>query len=201
MKKLLILILLTLTGCSGAPKITEEQNIKRVSLANVKQISLVTSQGTGYCSSVFIKYKNKVRQVTAGHCCNNVSVMYEGKSAQVIKLKTSHDLCELSPSQMPKSGMNIQYKNPELGDKMYFAGFPQGHYFSISQGFITDTNHIFSLLNTNLFKTNAFAFFGNSGGAAINADGRFIGILSITSHSHSHGSFVPVETVIKFLDE
>ena len=148
MKKLLILILLTLTGCSGASKITEEQNIKRVSLANVKQISLVTSQGVGYCSSVFIKYKN-----------------------------------------------------PELGDKVYISGFPQGHYFSISQGFITDTNHIFSLLNTNLFKTNAFAFFGNSGGAAINADGRFVGILSITSHSHSHGSFVPVETVIKFLDE
>lgn len=201
LKRILTLSLLVLMGCSGKPPVKEEVTIKQISLEFVKKIHILGPDGEGSCSSVFVNYKNKIRHITAGHCCTGI-MQYKNKTVKIKKAAPHYDLCELSHKMMPKRGMRVMYKNPEMGDKIYFAGFPKGHNFSISQGFITTGVYRFPVPFFHpLMQTNAYAYYGNSGGAAINTDGDFLGIVSTTSAPFAHGSFVPVETVTKFLDE
>lgn len=198
MKKLLLI--LASVGLIGCSTISEDTLIQNVSKTNVKPIFKIDGNRT--CSSVFLVYKNKVRHVTNAHCCDVGPMYFEGVGTEQVKKSPNVDLCELKHSKMPTDGVKLSQENPQIGSKVYIVGFPMYHDFSISFGRITSnkTTNIIPMMELPIIMTNAFTYYGNSGGAALNEKGELVGITAITVHGVWTGGFTPVDELKRFLD-
>lgn len=196
MKHLLIAISLLFTASCAT---YEDSHIKSVANTYIKRVYSIN--GNNLCSSVFIEYKGKIRHVTNNHCCENRDVFYMGKNTTQVKKNPNYDLCELSHDQMPKRGIQFADKIHEQGDRIFVIGFPMYHELSISTGRITSDEKIDIVPGLPVVMTNAFVFYGNSGGAVINTDGKLLGITAITIPQVWTGGFISMKRVIEFLEE
>ena len=198
MKKLLLL--LASIGLIGCSTISEDTLIQNVAKTNVKPI--FTLDGARVCSSVLLTHNGKIRHVTNAHCCDVGIIYYEGVATEQVKKNPSVDLCELKHSRLPKDGIKLSENNPQIGSKVYIVGFPMYHDFSISFGRITSnkTTNIIPMMELPIIMTNAFTYYGNSGGAALNEKGELVGITAITVPGVWIGGFVPVDVLKSFLD-
>lgn len=196
MKYLLIAIsLLFVTSCATY----EDSHIKSVANTYVKRI--YNLNGSNLCSSVFVEYKGKIRHITNNHCCENRDVYYVGKLTNQVRKTANYDLCELSHDQMPNRGLPFATSIHEQGDRVFVIGFPMHHELSISTGRITSDEKIDIVPGLPIVMTNAFVFYGNSGGAVVNTEGKLLGITSITIPQVWTGGFISMKRVIEFLEE
>lgn len=200
MKYLLTIIgtlALLVVSCANLP--SEEHLIKNVSIRNVHKITITSSEGSGSCSSVFVKYKEKVRHVTNAHCCKG-NITYNDSPVTIVKSVPEVDLCEISHDKMPRTGIDMAADGLDVGDKVYIVGFPAGYDLSISEGHIVIRFRLSNFL-TPLTQTNAWAYYGNSGGAAISSNGRLVGITSMILLEHKHAAYVPLSILKEFLNK
>lgn len=177
----------------------EEQTIKSVSKDFVHKIHINTPEASGTCSSVFIRYKEKVRHVTNAHCCKG-ELSYNGVPATIVKSAPQVDLCEITHKAMPKTGINLAADGLDVGDKVYIVGYPSGYDLSISNGHVVIRFRLSNFL-TPLTQTNAWAYYGNSGGAAISSNGQLVGITSMIIVEHKHAAYVPLAILKEFLNK
>ena len=126
-------VALFIVSCANFP--TEEQLIKNVAVRNVHRISITTPEGSGSCSSVFVKYKEKVRHMTNAHCCKG-DINYEGSPVRIVKSAPEVDLCEITHDKMPRTGIDMAADGLDVGDKVYIVGYPAGYDLSISEGHV-----------------------------------------------------------------
>lgn len=190
-------VALLIVSCANFP--TEEQLIKTVAVRNVHKITISSPEGIGTCSSVFVKYKEKVRHITNAHCCKG-DITFDGNPATIVKTTPQVDLCEITHNIMPRTGIDMAADGLEVADKVYIVGFPSGYDLSISEGHVTVRFRLSQFL-TPLTQTNAWAYYGNSGGAAISSNGRLVGITSMILVEHKHAAYVPLNILKEFLNK
>jgi len=190
MKVLLFLSLLYL------PNAFSQVSIKAIGKEFVNKI--ITTDGNNYCSSTFVEYKGKIRHITNAHCCVG-KLSFNNSPATIKKVNILTDLCEITHNKIPVFGAKIINKDLEPGDKVYSIGFPSTYQnFSISEGYVV-TEPVIDNFKTIIY-TNAWSYFGYSGGATFNAEGEVVGINSVMMREHQHGGYIPVAILKEFLN-
>jgi hypothetical protein len=181
----------------NVPKaVSPEQKIVYHSKNHVKKIMSVLG---GHCSSVFVKHDGKIRHITNAHCCT-IPMLYGKDVVEFGRIDVNNDLCELKHKNMTKDGILLSQKTAELTDIIYTVGFPGYYDLTISQGRIVTRAVPSTLSDQYVIRTSAFTIGGSSGGAALNADGDLIGIVS-QGNGIPHGSFVPLYVLREFLNK
>ncbi len=195
MFKVLQIIILgsSLFGCSSLDYKVDYNNL---AFNMVKKINF---ESGGHCSSTFIKYKNKIRHVTNAHCCKE-QVYYNEEPVNFKQVDIPNDLCELDHNYIPNYGLDLSISEVKTGDIVYNIGFPLVFIITKSMGEISDFKYTLTVNKQPLTATTALTLPGMSGGAAINSDGKLIGIVSQTN-GMGEGRFIPLETVKEFLDK
>jgi S1-C subfamily serine protease len=163
---------------------------------HVKKIMSITG---GHCSSVFVNYDNKIRHITNAHCCT-MPMIYNKKIVTFEKIDVNNDLCELKHDSMSITGITLSNKIPEVTDIIYAIGFPGSYGLTIGQGRIVTRAIPSTISNQYIIRTSAFTIGGSSGGAALNANGDLIGLMS-QGNQLLHGSFVPLYVIKQFLSK
>lgn len=188
------LLLMFVLSCA----ITPVNNEKKVVFNAKAYVHKVTNVLGGHCSSVYINYKNKVRHVTNAHCCVN-PLFIDGKEVKFLKIDIPNDLCELGHDNIPKRGINMSQRTPEVTDIVYTVGFSGPYDLTISIGRIVSGLYLSPLNDQLLYRTTSFTIGGNSGGGAFDEEGNLFGIVS-QSNGLNHGAFIPLVTVKSFLN-
>ena len=198
MRNSLIFVLVgtILIACSGLKSLNDtDRLVKQVTLQHV--VAIKNEADSSHCSSVFVRYKGKVRHVTNSHCCQQ-AIFYKGSILSIIKDSPEVDLCEVSNPYKSTVGISMANNEAQIADRIYIAGYPiGGHDFSLTTGFVSTLSRTHIVMGRPIILTNAFATFGNSGGAVVSTDGYLVGILSVSSKAFNHGGYVPL-TILKY---
>jgi len=165
-----------------------------------------------YCTASNIEYKDSVYLVTNRHCCmkngteQTLLISSFKDPHTVLFVSPVHDLC-IATSRVT-SGLSLS-ESYAIHDKVRVIGHARGRGLQISKGQIHSipSDH-FPWIPLSLFipipylhLTNR-AYGGNSGSPVVDRLGRVIGILfAISSDSTSQGMVVPLESLIKALEE
>lgn len=154
----------------------------------------------GICSGVVISLEQAV-VVTAAHCVagkpEDLSITVNGRDARVIRTNAILDLALLRFDVKDEQEMAIAPEAPSAGDEVAVAGYAFGvsriafQFGRVSQPWNLETKAVW--LNLDLI-------FGDSGGAAIDNQGRLVGLSSrIYSQGPAHmAAFVSAEQVRDF---
>lgn len=188
------LLLVFILSCS----ITPVSNEKKVVINAKAYVHKVISSLGGHCSSVYVSYKNKVRHITNAHCCTN-PLLLDGKEMTFLKIDISNDLCELGHDNIPRKGVKLSNKTPEVTDIVYSVGYSGPYELTISIGRIVSGLYLSPVNGQLLFRTSSFCIGGNSGGAALDEEGNLFGIMS-QANGLNHGSFIPLTSIKAFLN-
>lgn len=194
MVKLLQIIFLGLLffSCSS---LNYNLDINNLAFNTVKRIN---SANGGHCSSVFINYKDKIRHITNAHCCNK-PMSYVEELVFFKKVDVKNDLCELTHNSIPNYGIELSNIKTKIGDTVYHIGYPFEFILTKSFGEVHTLNYDNNAGKQLLTLTSALTLPGMSGGAAINKNGKLIGIISQTDKL-GQGRFIPIEVLIGFLN-
>ncbi len=192
----ILVLLIGLLSCIVFNPKQQEQTIIYNSKHYVKKIN--TPNGL-YCSSVYINFKNEVRHITNAHCCGK-SLYIDNIIMKTIKIDQALDLCELKDLKIPKNGIDISNKLPEITDIVYIVGFPADYGLTIDMGRIASDLTPSGFNGQILYQTTAFAFGGSSGGATLDENGKLIGI-TVQTNTVNHGMFIPMKDVVNFLNQ
>lgn len=188
-------LLIGLISCAMFNPNLQEQTIVYNAKHYVKKVT--TPEGS-YCSSIYVNYKNKVRHITNAHCCRT-SLLLNNEPMSIVKVDVPNDLCELKDKVMPAKGINISLTKPQVTNNIYTVGYPANYNLTISTGRIVTDLTPSSLNGQFLYQTTAFVFGGSSGGAALDENGRLIGVVCQTNEL-AHGMFIPITSVVNFLN-
>lgn len=158
------------------------------------------AQTPGICSGVVISLEQAVL-VTAAHCVSGkpeeMSLTVNGRDARVIRANTILDLALVRFDVRDEQEMTIAQDAPVAGDEVAVAGYAFGvesiafQFGRVSQPWNRETKAVW--LNLDLI-------FGDSGGAAVDTQGRLVGLSSrIYSQGPAHmAAFVSAEQVRDF---
>ena len=149
--------------------------------------------------------------LTAGHVCSLPiehmffedeywawSVNGDRYKAYLIAVDSYNDLCILRIKHSAKSVISLAKKDPNKGEKIYYAGYPEGvyafgalHFFS---GYFSGTD----LYNTAIWTVPAAP--GASGSLVLNSNGELVGVVSAVLSNFHHMTLGPsVEQIRIFL--
>ncbi len=132
-----------------------------------------------YYGSGFIIEKGKV--ITNYHVIEKSSFGYvtlndrnkKYRIDAVLKVDKVNDLALLSVPSLLGASLELNYEDPEVGEKIYVIGNPQGLSGTISEGIISG---IRAFKNRRLIQITAPISPGSSGGPVITNDGKVIGV-------------------------
>lgn len=154
-KILLATLLISFSSYGADSEILPKQSTIRY-LGMFSSKSLV-EKGWYNCSMVRVIHKEKMRILTAAHCCKGV--YNEGIS--LVKSDSSLDLCEISVKGAPTTGASISNKFPEILDTVYTAGYLQQEGLFFGKGYVT-------ILSQTQIQSSSFSKPGMSGGPTFN---------------------------------
>jgi S1-C subfamily serine protease len=128
---------------------------------------------------------------------------YDGHDVDATAASTAAlaDLAIVRTAEALPSAPELADADPALGDPVTIVGYPLGHELTVTDGVVVDTET--DPLNSNLGQvlvTNAPVEPGSSGSAALDADGRVIGVVYAKSTS-GLSYLVPVSTLRAMLDD
>lgn len=149
--------------------------------------------------------------LTAGHVCTIPAehmllqdeywawnVQGDRFRAHIIAIDSYNDLCLLRIKHKAKSTVSLARKDPNKGDNIYYAGYPEGLYSINSLHFLSG---YFS--GTDLYKSAIWtipASPGASGSLVLNSDGNLVGVVSAVLRDFHHMTIGPsVEQIRIFL--
>lgn len=189
MKRLAILCLL-LVGCAGIQFNTKHPVSNEYRSSYLASVSICDGKGNAHGAGTIIEHKEGkgVRILTAAHVVMGFAekelVMFAcysftDKMAMLVpvKLDVVGDLAILkSVIKAKKNGpyAKVAKKEPKIGDKVFVIGAPMGKKLTMTLGIISNCMKI---KDRKLYRTDAAAFFGNSGGGVFNADRELVGVL------------------------
>lgn len=157
-------------------------------------------RGTGFAIDDRTLVTNK--HVVAGTDKLQLST-YDGRDVDVTSSATAAlaDLAIVRTTNDLEAFPTIAEKNPEIGDLISIVGFPNGGELTVSQGMILQFTK--DPLNENLgevMMTDATVEQGSSGSAALDEQGRVIGVVYAKSTS-GYTYIIPVSTLSELLSE
>ncbi len=202
--------------------------IKKVTPSVIKVTIYKDGQALDFASAFFIKTPQGVRILTAGHLVPTEEGNYSYKGISVVGMKTfrvsnftmtlekvsrKYDLALFdftSPnSSFAAQPIAINDYMPEIGSVVVVIGAPGGFFPQYTLGF---TSRLFFIGDDTVpyMMLSASAMPGNSGGPALDCDGRVIGItlLIVLEGLNSNGAKAPIGSfvhtgpqIIKFINE
>jgi hypothetical protein len=227
MRKLftLIAVLALVIGCAhpGAPKGPDPMDLEGETVALV-----VTSPRSGdlsvFCTATWI---GPDTLLTAAHCAlvwddleqsPAYSTQREAGDIEGDILRTHplvvvrrDDVADLALLRATKPTghkfATVAKFEPELGEHIWIMGHPGGLAWTHMEGTVAQYRELHSLLQdsgvemfSRVMQVSAPIFFGNSGGAAFNADGEIVGVASyMNTEVPSVGFFTATHPIQKFL--
>ena len=149
--------------------------------------------------------------LTAGHVCSMAmehmfledeywawNVKGDRYKAHLIAVDSYNDLCILRIKHSVNYVVPLARKDPKKGDKIFYAGYPEGIYAINALHFLTG---YFS--GTDAYKTSIWtvpAAPGSSGSLVLNSEGELIGVVSAVLSNFHHMTLGPsVEQIRIFL--
>lgn len=128
---------------------------------------------------------------------------YDGRDVEVTSSATAAiaDLAIVRTTEDLETFPSIAEKDPEIGDLISVVGFPNGKELTVSQGMVLQFTE--DPLNENLGQvilTDATVEQGSSGSAALDEQGRVIGVVYAKSNS-GYTYIIPVSTLRELLAE
>lgn len=179
-----------LVGCAGANFNTKYPVHEDYRLSYVSSVSICDAKGEAYGAGTIIKHERgeSIQILTAAHVVVSFAerdmVMFAcyaftDKMAMLspIKLDLTGDVAILKTVVKAKyNGPHVQVakKEPKIGDKVFVIGAPMGKKLTMTLGIIS--NHM-KRGERELYRTDAAAFYGNSGGGVFNSDQELVGVL------------------------
>lgn len=188
----LLLSVLMLFGCSTQSYKTRfpvKDEIKSIYLASVSIMREVKDKREIVGSGVIIRHQvnQPIVILTAAHVFRKpvkyfikLSYGYEEElEIKIDKLNKNVDLAvvrTLKLSGAAGPAVRVALDGPSIGETVWLIGSPLRDASVVTKGIITDYRYSISkkLL---LYRTQAPAFFGNSGGGLFNSNGELVGIL------------------------
>jgi hypothetical protein len=196
MKFLLLVLLLPFAVFAKDP----EDIVKKKAIESVALVSLMN--GKAFCSSTFIKYKDKVRHITNNHCCVE-PMMYNTSPITIVKTDPINDICEISHDNMPKNGL-VFAKSINILERSFGIGFSSfsmrenelsGFKFRYTIGNIAGViEEVVSIISSSL------SFPGMSGGPLLNSKGEVLGQTKMRMNDDGYLVATPFAILQIFLD-
>ena len=179
-------------------------------ISSVVQIETTDFRGTKtFGSGVIVSEDGYI--ITAYHLLvnsQNISVKFNGNSmiARVIGFDQFSDIAVVKIEN--KNLRPIDFPQPQkldIGTRVYAIGNPYNVGISMSSGIISATNRHFGNPYLEIIQTDASINKGNSGGALVDEQGKFLGlnisIASLSGGSDGVGFALPAEKVISITEE
>lgn len=179
-------------------------------ISSVVQIETTDFRGTKtFGSGVVVSEDGYI--ITAYHLLvnsQNISVKFNGNSmiARVIGFDQFSDIAVVKIEN--KNLRPIDFPQPQkidIGTRVYAIGNPYNVGISMSSGIISATNRHFGNPYLEIIQTDASINKGNSGGALVDEQGKFLGlnisIASLSGGSDGVGFALPAEKVISITEE
>mgnify|MGYP001400964113 CR=1 FL=1 len=179
-------------------------------ISSVVQIETSDFRGTKtFGSGVIVSEDGYI--ITAYHLLvnsQNISVKFDGNSmiARVIGFDQFSDIAVVKIEN--KNLRPIDFPQPQktdIGTRVFAIGNPYNVGISMSSGIISATNRHFGNPYLEIIQTDASINKGNSGGALVDEQGKFLGlnisIASLSGGSDGVGFALPAEKVISITEE
>tara|TARA_B100000963_G_scaffold361850_1_gene400283 strand:- start:6031 stop:6987 length:957 start_codon:yes stop_codon:yes gene_type:complete len=179
-------------------------------ISSVVQIETTDFRGTKtFGSGVVVSEDGYI--ITAYHLLvnsQNISVKFNGNSmiARVIGFDQFSDIAVVKIEN--KNLRPIDFPQPQktdIGTRVFAIGNPYNVGISMSSGIISATNRHFGNPYLEIIQTDASINKGNSGGALVDEQGKFLGlnisIASLSGGSDGVGFALPAEKVISITEE
>ena len=179
-------------------------------ISSVVQIETTDFRGTKtFGSGVVVSEDGYI--ITAYHLLvnsQNISVKFDGNSmiARVIGFDQFSDIAVVKIEN--KNLRPIDFPQPQktdIGTRVFAIGNPYNVGISMSSGIISATNRHFGNPYLEIIQTDASINKGNSGGALVDEQGKFLGlnisIASLSGGSDGVGFALPAEKVISITEE
>lgn len=230
MSKLLLVVFLSILGCSGgcvskslplAPPISvSPTEVDRLRSATVALVKDYNGQWEVFCTGVWV---SPIRILTAEHCVKGVvpgDLVYvasmEDTSMVRMEIRDEHpvfmdkhgdgvDLALLAAPNFPHMHPYLSLASEAVdGEAVLAIGHQAGYLYSIIQGTVSATR-LMTNANHNLtwnIQVDISSWYGSSGGPLVNTRGELLGVASFLTSDPPHTTFfVATRTVKKFLDQ
>jgi S1-C subfamily serine protease len=158
----------------------------------------------GRCSGVVVD-RDAGHVVTAAHCVDrkpteSIAITANGRHAEVVKINSLLDLAVLRTKLKDDAAITLAAVTPPPGTPIAIIGFAYGDPDVMAQfGYVSQTKNNL----TKLVLLNADVIGGDSGGAAIDAQGRLVAINSQVYPWYSSGlaGSVSIEQIREFAED
>jgi S1-C subfamily serine protease len=158
----------------------------------------------GRCSGVVVD-RDAGHVVTAAHCVDrkpteSIAITANGRHAEVVKINSLLDLAVLRTKLKDEAAITLAAVTPPPGTPIAIIGFAYGDPDVMAQfGYVSQTKNNL----TKLVLLNADVIGGDSGGAAIDAQGRLVAINSQVYPWYSSGlaGSVSIEQIREFAED
>lgn len=174
---------------------------------SVPRVQIAKQGQTGVCSAVvfLVDADGYAHALTAGHCVakpnesDRIDVTVNGRTAVVTQSNAILDLAILKFRRKDETPIVLAPDMPAAGAQVAIVGYAFG-----TEEIVVQFGHIAQRYNRESKSTwiNADLIFGDSGGAAVDAQGRLVGInSSIYYQGPAHiGAVVTVDQIADYLD-
>jgi S1-C subfamily serine protease len=190
MKKLLMICMLVV-GCDGPRYITKYPVNNYYRSSYLASVAICDESGSAIGAATIIENEvgKHIKMVTAGHVVSAMEekekamyacYSYNRKQEPLVSVKVD-DLNDIALVRTVKNTeafgpyVRIAKSEPSIGDSIFLIGSPMRNKFNVTLGIVS--NYIFNDKKTKLYRVDAAAFFGNSGGGAFNHNGELEGVL------------------------
>lgn len=190
MKKTLMICLL-LIGCASERYNTKYPINDHYRASYLASVAICDKEGNAFGAATIVENKmgKPIKIVTAAHVVSAAVerdiAMYAcysyGRNHEIVvpvKVDVVNDIALVRTEKDTKvSGpyVPIAKLEPKIGDVVFLIGSPMGFKFNVTSGIIS--NYIINNNKTKIYRVDAAAFFGNSGGGAFNNNGELEGVL------------------------
>lgn len=166
-------------------------------LPSVLTLKVINGQGEKFTGSAFLALKPGIA-VTAWHVVHDAqhveAILANGTRVEVTGLvdkDEAHDIALIRVNLKEYPLVEVGWKPPSVGARMYVIGAPKGFGFSIADGLMSQVQ---SVDGFNQYQISCPLSTGNSGGPVVNERAQVIGVASWSRIDAQNVNFaVPIE--------